>query len=65
MLVKTVKKEFTTLYSYNRHKNRKKSCIIKKDDIEHNDDINMCTFCNKIFSKKHHLQRHLNTCIVK
>ena len=47
------------------HKNRKTPCLIREVSPEQIHNPNRCIFCNKIFSKKENLTRHLKSCKVK
>ena len=58
-------KTFRTPAELIRHKNRKTPCLIR--EIAEGDKKNplRCMYCNKISTKKSHLDRHLTTCKVK
>lgn len=44
------------------HKNRLTPCVIKELSPEQIINPNRCLYCNKIFSKKENLTRHLKSC---
>lgn len=58
-------KGFKKQSDFDRHKNRKTPCLIREVAPEHINNPNRCIFCNKIFSKKEHVTRHLKTCKIK
>lgn len=58
-------KVFRTPADLQRHKNRKTPCLIHNITPNQMADPNRCIYCNKILSKKEHLDRHLKTCKIK
>lgn len=48
-----------------RHKGRKTPCLIREVTPEDRHNPNRCIFCNKIFSTKGNLIKHLSTCKIK
>ena len=58
-------KEFTSTRDLLRHKERKTPCLIREIQPEQVNNPNRCIFCNKIFSKKENMTRHLKTCKIK
>ena len=58
-------KEFKFPKELNRHKNRKTPCLIRDIGPENIQNPNRCIYCNKIFSKKENLTRHLKICKIK
>ncbi len=51
--------------SYNNHLIRKKPCKVKKVNDEDYDESLDCEFCNKTYSTKYNLNKHLQICKVK
>lgn len=58
-------KVFKTVQHLNVHKNRKTPCLIREITAEQRMNPNRCIFCNKIFSTKGNLQKHLGLCKIK
>lgn len=58
-------KLFRTPADLLKHKNRKTPCLIREVDPKDANNPLRCIFCNKIFSKKENLTRHLKICKVK
>ena len=58
-------KKFRTPADLLKHKNRKTPCLIKELTPDHINNPNRCVHCNKIFSKKENLTRHLGVCKIK
>lgn len=58
-------KQFVDTRSFQRHKDRKTPCIIREVPNGQMDNPNRCIHCNKIFSNKSHLVRHLKSCKIK
>jgi hypothetical protein len=57
-------KIFKTPTDLQRHKNRKIPCVVDvTPEIQNNP--NRCQFCNRIFTQKCHLYRHLKKCKIK
>jgi hypothetical protein len=67
-------KEFNKKSNYKTHINRKtpcnrktsfESCVSNVPKLEHDSNKHMCQFCNKSYSRKPNLNRHLKTCKIK
>ncbi|QYB17539.1 hypothetical protein PV-S19_0175 [Pacmanvirus S19] len=48
-----------------RHKNKKTPCIVENLSPEELVNPNRCLHCNKIYSKKENLTRHIKSCKIK
>ncbi len=58
-------KIFKKQADFDRHANRKTSCVIKIPTPDEINNPNRCEFCNKVYSKKDNLTRHLKSCKFK
>jgi hypothetical protein len=64
VLCEFCKKDFSTISSLNLHKKTTKKCLKIQAELGNKTDVNMfiCTYCNKNFSLKHHLEDHVLVC---
>lgn len=58
-------KNFKTEQALTRHKNRKNPCVVVIAIPHVQNNINLCLYCNKIYSRKPNLVKHQKTCKVK
>lgn len=58
------KKCFSTKSNLSLHKKTTKRCLKIQDDLKNNQENNtfVCSYCNKNFSLKHHLESHISIC---
>ncbi len=58
-------KLFSTVQHLNTHKNRKTPCIIREISYDQLNSPTRCVHCNKTFSSKGNLKKHLQSCAIK